>query len=108
MLCCLNPIQITLMLDSSSRLKSGVVYVIARGAEARHPVAVRRIDAPGFPLSLELGAGDTMTGQPLPEHMRIEARLDADGDAGTTAPTDPRAAVDGVTAGATVELTLGK
>lgn len=103
-----RPIQITLMLDPSSTLKSGVVYVIARGAEAGHPVAVRRIDAPGFPLSLELSANDAMMGQPLPQHMRIEARLDADGDAGTTGATDARAAVDGVTEGASVELTLGK
>ena len=103
-----RPIQITLMLDPSSTLKSGVVYVIARGAEAGHPVAVRRIDAPGFPLSLELSANDAMMGQALPAHMRIEARLDADGDAGTTGATDARAAVDGVTEGASVELTLGK
>ena len=55
-----RPIRITLTVDPSSTVKSGIVYVIARGAEAGHPVAVRRIEATAFPLSLDLSASDAM------------------------------------------------
>ncbi|MFL6247883.1 MAG: hypothetical protein ACJ74H_17810 [Thermoanaerobaculia bacterium] len=103
-----NPIRVTLSLDPSATVKSGVVYVIARGAEAGHPVAVRRIDAAAFPIDVELGAGDAMMGQALPPHVRVEARLDSDGDAGTKDPNDLNAFADGVAAGASVTLTLAK
>lgn len=104
-----NPIRVTLSLDPSATVKSGVVYVIARGAEAGHPVAVRRIDATAFPIDVELGSGDAMMGgQALPPHVRVEARLDSDGDAGTKDANDLSAFADGVTAGASVTLTLAK
>jgi hypothetical protein len=39
--------------------------------------------------------------------MRLtEARLDADGEAGTKTPSDPKAAADRVAAGAALTLTL--
>lgn len=101
-----KPIHITLSLDPSATVKSGVVYVIARGG-AGHPLAVRRVEATAFPLTLELGGGDSMMSAPLPDKFRLEARLDTDGDAGTKDASDPRAALDGVSAGATVALTLG-
>ncbi len=103
-----NPIRVTLSLDPSATVKSGVVYVIARGTEAGHPVAVRRIDATAFPIDLELGAGDAMMGQALPSRVRVEARLDSDGDAGTKDANDLNAFADGVAAGASVTLTLAK
>lgn len=103
-----QPIRITLSLDPSATVKSGVVYVIARGEKAGHPVAVRRIDAAAFPISLELGTGDSMMGQALPPNVRIEARLDSDGDAGTKDPADLNAFVEGVNAGAAVTLKLAK
>jgi cytochrome c-type biogenesis protein CcmH len=81
-----QPIHVTLSLDPSATVKSGVVYVIARGEKAGHPVAVRRIDAAAFPISIELGTADSMMGQALPPNVRIEARLDSDGDAGTKDP----------------------
>jgi len=102
-----KPIHITLSLDPSSPVKSGIVYVIARGGTG-HPLAVRRLEASAFPLSVELGGEDSMMGAPLPDKVRIEARLDTDGDAGTNQPSDPRASLDGVAAGATVAMTLGK
>ncbi|MDP9191499.1 MAG: tetratricopeptide repeat protein [Acidobacteriota bacterium] len=103
-----KPIRITLSLDPSATVKSGVVYVIARGGEAGHPVAVRRIDAAAFPLSLELGSADSMMGASLPPNVRIEARLDSDGDAGTKDPSDLNAAIDGVNAGSAVTLKLAR
>lgn len=103
-----QPIHITLSLDASTPPRGGVIYVIARGAEAGHPVAVRRIDTNAFPVTLDLGAGDSMMGAALPEKVRIEARLDSDGDAGTNDPADLHAFADGVRAGASVELTLAR
>ena len=38
-------------------------------------------------------------GQPLPAHARLEARVDSDGDPLTRDAKDPKAQLDGVTAG---------
>lgn len=103
-----QPIHLTLDLDPASPVKSGIVYVIARGGEAGHPVAVKRIETNAFPLTIDFGAGDTMMGAALPDKLRLEARLDSDGDAGTTDPADPRASADNVPAGARVALTLAR
>jgi cytochrome c-type biogenesis protein CcmH/NrfG len=103
-----QPIRLTLDLDPSSTVKGGIVYVIARGGEAGHPVAVKRIETNAFPLTIDFGTADTMMGAALPEKLRLEARLDSDGDAGTNDPSDPRASVDGVHAGATVAMTLAR
>jgi len=45
-------------------------------------------------------------GQPLPKSVRVEARLDGDGNVMTRAPDDPAAAKDGVALGDSVTLTL--
>jgi hypothetical protein len=47
-------------------------------------------------------------GQALPPNVRIEARLDSDGDAGTKGPADLNAFVDGVSGGAAVTLKLAR
>jgi tetratricopeptide (TPR) repeat protein len=88
--------------------KSGVLFVYARndGETAGPPAAVKRIDASSFPITVDLTAADSMMGQPLPPKMRIEARLDGDGNAMTKDPADPKASQDGVTIGANVTLTL--
>jgi tetratricopeptide (TPR) repeat protein len=103
-----QPIQLTLALDPSSKVTGGIVYVIARGGEAGHPVAVKRIETNAFPLTVPFGGEDTMMGAALPDKIRLEARLDADGDAGTSDPADPRASADGVRAGTAVTLTLAR
>ncbi|HYK04058.1 MAG TPA: tetratricopeptide repeat protein [Thermoanaerobaculia bacterium] len=103
-----QPIQLTLALDPSSKVTSGIIYVIARGGEAGHPVAVKRIETNAFPLTVNFGGDDTMMGATLPEKIRLEARLDSDGDAGTNDPADPRASADGVSAGSAVTLTLAR
>lgn len=103
-----KPIHVTVSLDPTSSVKSGIVYVIARGAEAGHPLAVRRIEATAFPLSVDLGGNDSMMGQPFPPSVRIEARLDSDGDAGTKNPSDLSAFANGVPVGTSVTLKLAK
>ena len=98
---------VRITLDSASPAR-GTIFVIARaaGVTAGPPVAVKRIDATSFPTTLELTSADSMMGQPLPATMRIEARLDSDGNATTKTPSEPSAVQDGVTAGSAIKLTL--
>ena len=103
-----QPIHLTMTLDPKIADKGGIIYVIARGEEKGHPIAVRRIDTNAFPVSIDFGADDSMMGGALPPKVRLEARLDSDGDAGTNDPGDPRAVADGVKAGTSVNLTLAK
>jgi cytochrome c-type biogenesis protein CcmH len=101
-------IHITLAVGEGAKSKSGIVYVIARteGASGGHPVAVKRVNATTFPMTVEIGAADSMMGQPFPATVRVEARLDSDGDAGTNDPRDPKAIVEGVAPGARLMLKL--
>ncbi|MEA2164558.1 MAG: cytochrome c-type biosis protein CcmH [Thermoanaerobaculia bacterium] len=103
-------VHVTLTLDPSAKSSpTSVLYVIARaaGQTAGPPAAVKRVMSPNFPLQLDLSAADSMMGQPLPSSVRIEARLDSDGDAMTKNPSDPHAVQDGVaTNGAKVGLVL--
>jgi tetratricopeptide (TPR) repeat protein len=101
-------VRITLDLDPAAKSRSGVIYVIARpaGQTGGPPVAVKRVAAASLPVTFDFSAADSMMGQPLPPSMRIEARLDADGDAATRNPTDPSASQDGVKTGSTLKLAL--
>ena len=85
-----------------------ILFVFARaaGAAGGPPVAVKRLPAT-FPATFELTEADSMMGQPFPDPLLLEARLDSDGDPTTRAPTDPKARLDGVKAGRTdVRLVL--
>jgi len=86
----------------------GVLYIIARGVgeTSGPPVAVKRISATTFPITVDLSAADSMMGQPIPPKVRIEARLDSDGNVMTKAPTDLDAVQDGVALGSQLSLTL--
>jgi tetratricopeptide (TPR) repeat protein len=93
-------LHVTLTLDPSAKSSpNAVLYVIARaaGQTAGPPAAVKRINAPTFPIEIVLSTADSMMGQPLPPNVRLEARLDSDGDAMTKNPSDPHAMQDGVT-----------
>ena len=86
----------------------GVLFVFARaaGVSGGPPVAVKRLPA-RFPAAFELSEADSMMGQPLPDRLLIEARLDEDGDPTTRSPSDPKARLDGVKVGRTdVQLIL--
>jgi len=96
-------------LNFAGQAPGGVIYVMVRaaGVTAGPPAAVKRLPLSAFPITLDLSANDAMmAGQPLPPKMRIEARIDSDGDAMTRDPKDPTAFVDGVAAGQSVSLTL--
>lgn len=84
-----------------------VLYVIARDSSTRTVAAVKRIDKPTFPVSFELGAGDSMgggTGAGGP--FEIIARLSKSGDAIASA-GDLEGQKDGVAFGATgVSITI--
>ncbi|GAC1343117.1 MAG: hypothetical protein NVSMB23_16540 [Myxococcales bacterium] len=74
------------------------VFVRAAGASGGPPIAARRLPAK-FPVRFEISEADAMLGQPFPDPLLIEARLDSDGDPTTRPPTDPKARLDGVRAG---------
>ena len=98
-----NAVGGSLDLDPALRgqLTSGVLFLIVReaGVEAGPPLAVQRIVPTSFPLRFEIGQTDSMTGESLPEEVRVDARLDSDGDPSTRPPTDPRAGADSVPLG---------
>ena len=99
-------IRVTLDLDASAKQKTGVLFVMARNPAGGPPVAVKRMQVTSFPVTFDLGSADSMMGQPLPDKFRLEARLDADGDAMTKLPTDPTAMQNDVVPGAQVKLAL--
>ena len=88
---------------------SAVLFVFVReaGFGAGPPIAAKRLPATAFPIAFEIGESDAMMGQPFPDSLLVEARLDADGDPTTRPPTDPKARLDDVKAGtADVHLVL--
>lgn len=99
-------IRVTLDLDPAATTRTGILYVMARGPEGGPPIAVKRLMAVNFPITVDLGSADSMMGQPLPASFRLEARLDSDGDAATKPPTDPSAVKDNVAPGAVLRLAL--
>ncbi len=92
-----------MQLDSSVKGLNypATVFLMARpqGVTAGPPVAVKRIEVSSFPLSFTLGPADSMMGQPLPDKVRLEARVDFDGNAMTQEPNDPIAIIDGLASG---------
>jgi hypothetical protein len=78
----------------------GILFVFAReaGTAGGPPVVVKRLPAT-FPAAFELSDADSMMGQPLPDRLVIEARLDSDGDPTTRSPADPKARLEGVKTG---------
>jgi cytochrome c-type biogenesis protein CcmH len=101
-----DSVRVVLNLDPGATVRSGVLYVMARSPQGGPPIAVKRLLPTSFPMTIDLGAADSMMGQSLPASFRLEARLDSDGDAATKPPTDPRAQLDNVAPGATVTLQL--
>ena len=81
----------------------GIVFVTVRaaGVTSGPPVAVKRFSAASLPGRFAITTADSMLGQELPERVRIEARLDPDGDPLTRAATDPAARLEDVKLGST-------
>jgi cytochrome c-type biogenesis protein CcmH len=93
-------------LDLDPALKGQVapgsmLFVIVReaGVDKGPPVAVKRLATTSFPMSFSLTDADSMAGEPLPSRLRIEARVDSDGNPLTRSPDDPSARVDDVKVG---------
>jgi cytochrome c-type biogenesis protein CcmH/NrfG len=99
-------VHVTINLDPAAATRSGIVFVIVRNPAGGPPIAVKRVLASAFPVTVDLSSADSMMGQQLPASFRLEARLDTDGDPLTHPPTDPKAAQEGVTPGASVSLAL--
>lgn len=97
-------VKLSIELDPASAEKvvpGSTLFVYARpaGVTSGPPVAAKRMAAASFPVEIDLGPADTMMGQPFPEKVAIEARLDRDGDAMTRDPADPVGSADGLVAG---------
>jgi len=80
-----GPRQIAGQIDLDPSLDGfvgGVVFLLLRapGVETGPPLAVQRLAPTSFPLRFAIGENDSMTGQPLPDRVRVEARLDSDGN----------------------------
>jgi cytochrome c-type biogenesis protein CcmH len=80
---------------------NALLFVIVReaGFASGPPVAVKRVPATGFPLTITLSDKDSMAGESLPPLVRIDARIDGDGDPLTKNPRDPVASEDNVKRG---------
>jgi tetratricopeptide (TPR) repeat protein len=105
---------VTLVLELDPALQGqvapgSVLFVTAReaGVEKGPPAAAKRLAIGGFPMTVTIDDADSMAGEPLPGEMRIEARIDSDGDPITRSPSDPVARIDHVKIGASgVRLVL--
>ncbi len=101
-------VHITLNASSVQYPPNAVIFIIVReaGATGGPPAAVKRVPLAPFPIRVDLTSADSMMGQALPAKMRIEARIDTDGDPMTHNPKDPSGIADGVAVGKSVGLTL--
>jgi tetratricopeptide (TPR) repeat protein len=80
-----------------------IVFVSVRpaGTAGGPPVAAKRMAATSFPLAFAVSSADSMMGGSLPEKLRVDVRVDGDGDPVTRDPADPTASADGVARGTT-------
>jgi tetratricopeptide (TPR) repeat protein len=104
-------VKVTLSIAPGAKAPdSKILYIIVRdaGQTSGPPSAVKRVMVTTFPMTVDITAADSMMGQPLPATMRVEARLDTDGNAMTKEPTDLTASKDGVAAGGSVSLALAQ
>jgi cytochrome c-type biogenesis protein CcmH len=87
-----QPIEGTIVVapELAERVPAGAtLFVIVRRGSGGPPTAVKRIEAPTFPLAFSIGPENRMI-QTLPFEgpLQLTARLDTDGDAGTRLPGD--------------------
>lgn len=82
---------VTITPDLAAKVRpTDVLFVIVRRPQGMpRPLAVKRIDAPKFPVSFEITNQDVMTaGSELRGMVDVLARLDRDGQAGPAQPGD--------------------
>jgi hypothetical protein len=80
---------------------NAILFVIVReaGLESGPPSAVKRVPAVNFPITVTVTERDSMAGEGLPGLVRIDARVDRDGDPLTKDPQDPAATEENVRPG---------
>lgn len=80
---------------------NAILFVIVReaGLESGPPSAVKRVLAVNFPITVTVTEKDSMSGEGLPGLVRIDARVDRDGDPLTKDPQDPTATEENVRPG---------
>lgn len=83
--------------------RGAIVFIAVReaGMDKGPPAAVKRLSADAFPLRFSITDADSMAGESLPSSVRVDVRVDSDGNAATREPNDPKAAVDDVAVGRT-------
>lgn len=89
-------------LDPSAKVQfPATIFVDARavGVTSGPPVAVLRLVASSFPIAFTLGPENAMMGGSLPAKVRIEARVDTDGNAMTRDAGAPDGVLDNVALG---------
>jgi tetratricopeptide (TPR) repeat protein len=81
--------------------ETAILFVIAReaGLDSGPPAAVKRVPATNFPITVTLSQKDSMAGESLPGLLRLDVRVDRDGDPLTKDPRDPVASEDNVRPG---------
>ncbi len=81
--------------------RGAILFITLReeGVRAGPPVAAKRVPVDAWPVVFRIGPEDSMMGAALPARVRIEARVDGDGDPLTRDPSDPSASVDKVPLG---------
>jgi cytochrome c-type biogenesis protein CcmH len=73
-----------------------VLFIIARGAGAGPPLAVKRVANPEFPLAFSIGPEDRMIqAMPFTAPITLSARIDGDGNATSRSPGDVTGAAVG-------------
>ena len=94
-----EPIRGVIRVDEAlaDRVPPGaILFLIARAGPVGPPLAVRRFNAPTFPLEFDLGPEHRMIKTlPFTGELRITARLDGDGDAASRTPGDLQGGADG-------------
>ena len=81
--------------------EGAILFVIVReaGLESGPPSAVKRVPAVNFPITVTVTEKDSMAGEGLPGLVRIDARVDRDGDPLSKDPQDPAASEENVRPG---------
>jgi tetratricopeptide (TPR) repeat protein len=87
--------------DGVSVPRGTVVFVMVRAmGESGPPVAVARLNAGSWPMPFTVSSMNSMMGDALPDRMRIDVRVDLDGDVMTRDEGAPTGFVEGVASGA--------
>jgi tetratricopeptide (TPR) repeat protein len=83
--------------------RGAVLFLVARpeGVSQGAPIAAKRLAVSTFPMAVTLGSEDSMMGGQLTDRLRIDARIDGDGDPATRGAGDLRASADSVALGTT-------